>query len=746
VNIPDPASSASLLEHEAGGDFARSGLPAALLAYLDQDQLGAIHQAYQFAAIAHQGQYRLSGKPYITHPLAVAGILAGMHMNAECIKAAILHDVIEDTGTDKALIAERFGEEVAEMVDGVSKLTQIQFETRKEAQAENFRKMLLATVQDIRVIIIKLADRLHNMRTLGAMPADKRHRIARETLDIYAPIANRLGMNAIRTELQELGFAESYPLRYRMISEAVRKGRGNRKEVISRIKETIEQRLQQEVLVGRVQGREKRVYSIYQKMRTKRLSFSEVFDVYAFRIIVDSVDACYRALGVIHNLYKPVPGKFKDYIAIPKANGYQSLHTVLFSPYGMPIEVQIRSEDMSKVADAGVAAHWLYKLGDSESGQVGARGRVREWMRGLLEIQKNAGNSLDFLENVKIDLFPDEVYVFTPKGNIMELPRGATAVDFAYAVHSDIGNTCVAAKIDRRLAPLSTALQNGQLVEIIAAPGARPNPAWLNFVVTGKARASIRNVLKNFKRGESVSLGRRLLEQALRNYSLGLDDMSDRGQSLLQEFNSRTLADLYEDIGLGKRLAPLIARRLEEIAAAEQGLLPRRPHAIRGVFSRYIPAWLGGSRTNPRPLLIRGTEGMVVTFAKCCHPIPGDPIQGFVSAGRGIVVHTESCKNIKEFRKHPEKWVSVQWEAGLKDQFTVDVRVYAVNRRGVLATVAAAISEMDVNISNVDIEEHDSKYSTIVFSIAVQSRVHLARVMRHIRSLEQVIRISRKKG
>ncbi len=747
MTISDPASSASLPEYEADDEFARSGLPVALQHYLDQEQISAIHQAYQFAALAHQGQFRLSGESYISHPLAVAGILAGMRMNAACIKAAILHDVIEDTGADKTLLKARFGEEVAEMVDGVSKLTQIQFETRKEAQAENFRKMLLATVQDIRVIIIKLADRLHNMRTLGAMPAEKRQRIARETLDIYAPIANRLGMNAIRIELQELGFAESYPQRYRMLTVAVRKASGNRKEVISRIREAIEQRLQQEGLVGRVQGREKHVYSIYQKMRAKRLSFSEVFDVYAFRIVVDSVDACYRVLGVIHNLYKPVPGKFKDYIAIPKANGYQSLHTVLFSPYGMPIEVQIRSEDMSKVAEAGVAAHWLYKLGDSDSdgGQPGARGRVREWVRGLLEIQKNAGNSLDFLENVKIDLFPDEVYVFTPKGSIMELPRGATAVDFAYAVHSDIGNTCVASKIDRRLAPLSSALQNGQLVEIITAPGARPNPAWLNFVVTGKARAAIRNFLKNLKREESISLGRRLLEQALRNYSLSLDDMVDRGRSLLQEFNSKTLADLYEDIGSGKRLAPLIARRLEEISAAEKGRLPRRPRVIRDVFSR-LPVWLGGSRPSRRALLIRGTEGMVVTFAKCCHPIPGDPIQGFVSAGRGVVVHTESCKNIKEFRKHPEKWVSVQWETGLKDQFSVDIRVYAVNRRGVLATVAAAISGMDVNISNVDIEEHDSKYSTIVFTIAVQDRVHLARVMRHIRTLDQVMRISRKKG
>ncbi len=747
MSIPDPASSASSLPVlQAGDEFVRSGLAAALEDYLEPEQIAAVRRAFEFGAVAHKGQWRLSGEPYITHPLAVARILADMRMNAACIQAAILHDVIEDTATPKEEIEAQFGAEVAEMVDGVSKLTQIRFETRMEEQAENFRKMLLATVQDIRVVIIKLADRLHNMRTLGAMPAAKRRRIARETLDIYAPIANRLGMNVLRTELQELGFAESYPMRYRILAEAVKKTRGNRKEVIARIREAIEQRLEQEGLAGRVQGREKHLYSIYEKMRSKRLSFSEVSDVYAFRIIVDSVDSCYRVLGVIHNLYKPVPGKFKDYIAIPKANGYQSLHTVLFGPFGLPIEVQIRSADMQKVAEAGVAAHWLYKLGDSDYAQGNTQKRIREWMRGLLELQKNAGNSLDFLENVKIDLFPDEVYVFTPKGRIMELPRGATAVDFAYAVHTDVGNTCVAAKIDRHLAPLSSPLQNGQSVEIITAAGARPNPTWLNFVVTAKARSTIRSHLKNLKRGESVALGRRLLEQALRNYALTLEDLTARSASLLAEFKSNNLDDLFEDIGLGNRLAPLVARRLEEITAGERGQAPRRPRAIKDVFVRYMPAWLGGGRSNPRPLVIKGTEGMVVTFAKCCHPIPGDPIQGFVSAGRGVVVHTESCKNIKEFRKHPEKWVNVQWESDIEEDFPVDIRVYALNRRGVLATVAAAISEMDVNISNVDIEEHDSKYSSIIFTIAVRNRVHLARVMRHIRAIDMVVRISRKKG
>lgn len=741
-------SEPSLPEH-ADPDFLFSDLCATLETYLDQEQIAEVHRARLFSARAHQGQQRYSGEPYISHPIAVARILADMRMNVECIVAALLHDVIEDTPTAKEQIEEEFGEDVAYLVDGVSKLTQIEFENRREAQAENFRKMLLAMVQDIRVIIIKLADRLHNMRTLSACPRDKRRRIARETLEIYAPIANRLGMNAMRTELQELGFAEYHPMRYRVLSESVRKARGNRREIIGRITSALQDRLDQEELAGRVVGREKHLYSIYQKMKFKRLSFAEVFDVYAFRLVVDSVDACYRALGVVHNLYKPVPGKFKDYIAIPKANGYQSLHTVLFGPYGVHIEVQIRSEDMEKVAEAGVAAHWLYKLGDGSAVSSGAQKRVREWMSGLLEIQKNTGNSMEFLENVKIDLFPDEVYVFTPRGRIMELPRGATPVDFAYAVHTDVGNTCVAAKIDRRLAPLSSALLNGQTVEIITASGARPNPAWLNFVVTGKARANIRNYLKNLRRDESVELGKRLLDQAfLKAYSRSINDLGqDEIKLALKEFKHSNVEELFEEVGLGNRLAPLVVKRLQEASATdrEQSLLGHR--AIRDVFSRYMPSWLGGaSRPPARPIAIKGTEGMVVNYAKCCYPIPGDPIQGFVSAGRGVVIHAEWCKNVKEFRNQPEKWIDVQWEPNMAGEFPVEIRLEVVNRRGVLATVAAAISEMDVNINNVAIEQQDGRYSTITINVSVRSRVHLARVMRHVRSIENVVRINRKRA
>ncbi len=674
----------------------------------------------------------MTGEPYIYHPLEVARILAGMHMDYQSIIAAILHDVIEDTPTAKDHLVEQFGEEIAELVDGVSKLTHIQFESRAEAQAENFRKMLLAMVRDLRVILVKLADRLHNMRTLGIMPPDKRRRIARETLDIYAPIANRLGMNSVRLELEDLGFAAMYPMRYRVISEAIRKARGNRKEIVQRIEGALKERLRQEGLVGRVIGREKHLYSIYKKMRAKGVSFTDVMDIYAFRIIVDSVDTCYRVLGVVHNLYKPMPGRFKDYIAIPKANGYQSLHTVLFAPYGVPIEIQIRTEDMDKVAAVGIAAHWLYKSGN-ESGNS-AQVRAREWLRGLLEMQQNAGNSLEFLENVKIDLFPDEVYVFTPKGDIMALPRGATAVDFAYAVHTDVGRTCVAVKIDRRLMPLRTELRNGQTVEIISAPGARPNPAWLNFVLTAKARSNIRVYLKNLKHHEAVALGHRMLDKILASYGTAFEQLdAARLDRVVREFNLKDAAALLEEIGLGNRMPLVVARALmqsgEEAASDSAG-----------------EASTSAEPVSQRPLAIKGTEGTVVTFAKCCRPIPGDPILGFITTGRGIVVHTQDCKNVGDYRKKPEKWIDVQWESQVDGEFPVDLRMVVVNQRGVLATVAAAIAEMEANIENVNMEERDGLYTTLTFTVTVQHRQHLARIMRHLRALEMVVRINRMKG
>ncbi len=643
-------------------------------------------------------------------------------MDHKSIAAAILHDVIEDTGIAKEQVAERFGEEIAELVDGVSKLTHIHFESKAEAQAENFRKMMLAMVRDIRVILIKLADRLHNMRTLGVMRPDKRRRIARETLEIYTPIANRLGMNRVRLELEDLGFAALHPMRYRVLRESLKRARGNRKEIVGKIQEAIQARLQQEGLEGEVIGREKHLYSIYKKMKDKHLAFSEVMDVYAFRIIVDSVDTCYRVLGAVHNLYTPMPGKFKDYIAIPKANGYQSLHTVLFSPYGVALEVQIRTEEMHKVAESGIAAHWLYKSSEESAGNS-AQIRARQWLHDLLEIQQKAGNSIEFLESVKIDLFPDEVYVFTPQGDIMVLPRGSTAVDFAYAVHTDVGNQCVAAKIDRRLVPLRTELYNGATVEIITSKGAQPNPAWLDFVHTAKARTHIRNVLKNLEREEAEMLGARLLNKSLAAHGGSIENLSEeQTRRVLEEFNYESLDDLYSDIGLGNQMPMVIARAL-----------------LQGEETT------GGEEARPRPLAIKGTEGAVVTFAKCCRPIPGDPILGFVTSGRGIVIHTEDCKNVAEYRNRPEKWIDVEWEPDIEGEFPIDIKLLVLNQRGVLAKVAATLSDMEANIENVSIEERDGMHSTLSFTVMVRNRRHLARIMRSLRALEMVQRIYRLK-
>ena len=710
---PTPASDSSR--------FLISDLCDLLGSYLPVEQVREVYRAYLFGAEAHEGQHRMSGEPYIYHPVTVARILAGMHMDHQSIIAAILHDVIEDTGTPKNVIEGEFGKEVADLVDGVSKLTQIKFESQAEAQAENFRKMMLAMVRDIRVIMVKLADRLHNMRTLGVMRTDKRRRIARETLDIYAPIANRLGMNQIRLELEELGFMAMYPMRHRVLQEAVRKARGNRKEILNKIETAIQQRITQEQFECRLLSRQKHLYSLYKKIRDRVGSFAEVFDVYAFRVVVDSVDSCYRALGMMHNLYKPVPGKFKDYIAIPKTNGYQSLHTVLFGPYGVPIEVQIRTDDMDRVAESGIAAHWLYKSKTDEGNN--AQTRAREWLRKLLEMQQNAGNSLEFLENVKIDLFPDEVYVFTPAGDILELPRGASAVDFAYAVHSDVGNTCIAAKIDRRLAPLRSPLFNGQTVEVITATGAHPNPAWLNFVSTAKARSNIRHYLKNLQNDEAAELGKRMLDKSLHSIKASLQDIGDQKlEQAVQDCGFETRDDLFADIGLGNRMPMLVARRLVPFDENEEN-----PSAA----------------VRSQPLAIRGTEGMVVHFARCCRPIPGDAIVGFISSGRGLVIHTETCKNLNDYRNRPDKWIDVEWQPDIQGEFSAEIQVDVSNQKGVLATIAAEISELGSNIENVSIDERDGLDTSLNFTVTVSSRKHLARVMRGIRQLSAVLRITR---
>jgi guanosine-3',5'-bis(diphosphate) 3'-pyrophosphohydrolase len=701
--------------------FLISDLCVYLESYLSPEQIREVYRAYLFGAEAHHGQQRKSGEPYIYHPIAVARILAEMRIDYKCLMAALLHDVIEDTATAKEQLAAAFDAEIAELVDGVSKLTQIDFKSRAEAQAASFRKMLLAMTKDIRVILIKLADRVHNMRTLGVMSPEKCRRVSLETLEIYAPIANRLGINSMRIELEDLGFAHYWPWRYRILQQSVKRARGARKEVVSNVETAIKRRLTQEGISGEVLGRQKHLFSIYRKMREKKRSLSDVVDVFAFRVIVDRVDTCYRVLGLVHNLYKPVPGRFKDYVAIPKSNGYQSLHTVLFGPQGVPIEIQIRTRDMHRVAEAGIAAHWMYKSGSGDGGSP--QGLAADWLQNLLEMQRGSGDSVEFLEHVKVDLFPDEVYVFTPRGRILVLPRGATVVDFAYAIHSDVGNTCVAARIDRRLAPLRTELHSGQTVEIINAPGAAPNPAWLNFVVTGKARANVRAYLKNLQQKEAEALGRRLLDVELRAYGVVLTDLpGERLAAYLDQAKLPAAQALLTDIGLGNRMPALVARRLMGDSAGE-------------------PSAESAGKTSS--LAIKGTEGMVINYGRCCRPIPGDAIVGLFNPGKGIVVHRQECRNLGDFQDQGDKWLDVEWASEPGADFSTEIRVEVGNRRGVLATVAAAIAELGSNIENVQSREKDGMTSTLDFLISVHSRQHLARVMRRLRHIPLVMRISR---
>jgi guanosine-3',5'-bis(diphosphate) 3'-pyrophosphohydrolase len=694
--------------------------------YLSTTEVGVIEKAYLLATSAHGGQKRHTGEPYITHPLAVALILAHMRMDPQTITAAILHDVIEDTPVEKKDLTEKFGKEVADLVDGVTKLTQIEFESRAQAQAENFRKMVMAMARDIRVILVKLADRLHNMRTLGCLPPAKRRRIALETLEIFAPIANRLGMHALRVEFEDLGFAALYPLRYRILKEAVSKSLGNRNEIMQLIDKEIQSSLKKTNIYYRsISSREKHVYSIYKKMHDKHLPFSEVMDVYGFRVIVDKIDTCYRVLGVLHNLYKPLTQRFNDYIAIPKANGYQSLHTTLFGPYGVPIEVQVRTEEMHKMAEYGISAHWLYKT--EKTVFKDAQRRAKEWLKGVLEMDQSSKNSIEFIENVKIDLFPDEVYVFTPKGSIMELPTGATAVDFAYAIHSDIGNTCVAAKLDKRLAPLSTPLISGQQVEIVTAPGARPNPAWLNFVVTGKARSNIKHFLKKQQRDESVDLGKRLVEKSLNAFGIKLSQIpEDHLQTFVAKSKLDSLSHLFEEVGIGNRTSLLVAKQLAKLEnATEQIDISTHDH--------------------PHTLAIKGTEGVVVSYAKCCRPIPGDHICGFIEPGHGIVVHIEDCATLENFRQQPDKLIPLRWEDKVHGDFSVDLRIDILNQRGSLAGLALTIAESESNIESINAEEFDGRFFTVNLSITTRSRIHLARILRKIRRAKNVIRVFRQK-
>jgi guanosine-3',5'-bis(diphosphate) 3'-pyrophosphohydrolase len=696
--------------------------------YLKPADVARLAEAYRFSEAAHAGQTRQSGEPYISHPIAVAEILADWHLDSQALQAALLHDVMEDTSVTKTEISDTFGRPVAELVDGLSKLDKIEFQSAEDAQAENFRKMLLAMARDVRVILIKLADRLHNMRTLSAVSPAKRRRVAQETMEIYAPIANRLGLNALFHELQELAFANINPLRYDVLSRATRSARGNRREVIGKMLEQIKQKLADVNLRASVTGREKHIYSIYRKMIEKHLSFSEVHDIYGFRIVVDDVPACYLALGALHALYKPVPGKFKDYIAIPKANGYQSLHTALIGPYGLPVEAQIRTEAMHRIADAGVASHWMYK--DHADSLSELQRKTHQWLQSLLEIQSQSGDPQEFLEHVKVDLFPDEVYVFTPKGRILSLPRGATAVDFAYLVHTDIGNACVAAKVNGELAPLRTELRNGDRVEIITASHAKPNPAWLQYVRTGKARANIRHFLKTMQYEESAGLGERLLDQALKPLGLSLAEIDDAAwERIIRDGGARTREEILADIGLGKRLPAVVARRF--VKRGEPGeAKPGTPRAVQ--------AKSAGS------VVIRGTEGMAVQLATCCRPIPGDDILGSIKKGQGLVVHMADCRAAARSRKNePDQWIDVEWDRAPKRQFQAAIAVTVANQRGVLAKVASEIADAGANIDSISMQEDRAVFTTMMFVLDVANRDHLARVMRALHRLADVKKIVR---
>jgi GTP diphosphokinase / guanosine-3',5'-bis(diphosphate) 3'-diphosphatase len=704
------------------------GMKALLATYLKPADIAKVEAAFHMAEAAHEGQVRTSGEAYVTHPLAVSTILAQWHLDPQALIAALLHDVVEDTPTTKDDIEKQFGKAVADLVDGVSKLDKLQFATLEEAQAENFRKMLLAMARDVRVILIKLADRLHNMRTLDAVPAAKQERVAKETLEIYSPIANRLGLNAVYYELEDLGFKYMHPNRFKVLEKAVKSARGNRREVIGKIMEAMKNRLSEFHLEAHVHGREKHLSSIYKKMQEKHISFSEVLDIYGFRIIVKDMPACYVALGALHTLYKPFPGKFKDYIAIPKANGYQSLHTTLFGPYGTPIELQIRTGDMHKVAEAGVASHWLYKTNDAKDNSLSdVQQKTHQWLQSLLEIQSGTGDALEFLEHIKVDLFPDEVYVFSPKGKIYSLPKGATPIDFAYAIHSDVGNRAIGARVDEESVPLSRRLKNGDRVEIVTDKAGRPNAAWLNYAATGRARSHIRHYLKATQLSESVELGELLLIQAVRTLNFDPNDIGKiHWKRLLKGDHATTKEEVLTEIGLGKRLAIVAARKLfalVDLEAPEH----QAQHAV----------------------VIRGSEDMAVLFAPCCRPIPGDPIIGQIKGGQGLVIHTHDCPTIHPFKSDPDKWIDVQWDPAIDRLFKVDIRILVTDARGVLARLAAEIASADSNITHVQMDDaafDDTRYSTLKFTIDVKNRMHLASVMRQLRGLPEVVRLTRLKS
>ena len=703
-------------------DHPESKLSQAIT-YLKKSEIQDVYKAYQFAYACHSDQKRRSGEPYITHPVSVACIAATLHLDAPSIMSALLHDVVEDTSATLKDVESEFGKQVAKLVDGLSKLDKLNFNDVVEAQAENFRKMLLAMSSDIRVMIIKLCDRTHNMQTLSYLNEQKRKRIAQETADIYAPIANRLGLNRLYQELENLCFKHIHPLRHQTISKAITSARGNRKEIVGKILMEVEDKLKKEKIKAEILGREKQPASIHKKMAEKNLGFSEISDIYAFRIIVDDVKDCYQALGVLHSLFKPIPGRFKDYIAIPKANGYQSLHTTLFGPFGMPLEIQIRTLLMNNLAEAGVAAHWMYKTKENQVTRL--QQDTNQWLKRLLEIQSDSADSLEFLEHLKVDLFPDEVYVFSPKGRIFVLPKGSTAVDYAYAVHSDVGNSCFVCKINNELVPLRTEVKTGDHVEIITGPMAKPNPSWLNFVITGKARSQIRAFMKKAESSDLVILGFSILNKALKAFHIEPDSIKKRHwDKLLHDYHLKNKDEILIDIALGRRVNIMVAHQLSSIVSGHASV--NRQEKFLDVIS------------------IKGSEGMAIDLADCCHPIPGDPILGYIDKDRGLIIHTHECNEIKKIKVDPEKWVDVEWEPNPDRLFKVKLDILVSNERGVLAKIASVIAEMESNIDKLTTEENDGGgFISINFLIEVKSRNHLADIIRNLRKIEQVSRINR---
>ena len=712
------------------------------LDYLEPADIRKVREAYRFADEAHLGQFRASGEPYITHPIAVAGLCAEWKLDAQAIMAALMHDAMEDCGVSKIELIERFGAPVADLVDGLTKLDKLQFSTREESQAESFRKMLLAMARDVRVILIKLADRLHNMRTMGAVTPAKRSRVAGETLEIYAPIAHRLGLNQTYRELQELSFQNLRPWRQAALAKAVQKARGYRRDIVERIQRDVEKSFTQIPMPVQVFGREKTLFSIYNKMREKHLTFAQVNDIFGFRIVVSTLSECYVALGVLHQLFKPLPGRFKDYIAIPKANGYQSLHTTLVSPLGTAVEFQIRTDQMNAVAEKGIAAHWMYKSGGAQVQEAQRLGAM--WLQSLIDIQDETNDANEFLEHVKIDLFPDAVYVFTPKSKILALPRGATAIDFAYAIHTDVGDHCVAAKVNGEPVALRTELRSGDVVEVIGAAGARPNPAWLNFVRTGRARSKIRHYLKNMEQEESQDLGEKMLAQALRAEGLHLPSSSDTDTAMWQQLTrwsgNRTRDDLFTDIGLGRKIATIVAKRMARLMA-EHG---SRPDALTLTMGRYA-----ADDATPSQGLVQvdGEEGASVRLAPCCRPIPGDSIVGYLGRGEGLLVHTMECSVGKRlFQRDSEHWMGVDWAEQPTRSFETGVTLLVKNGKGVLAQVAQCVSDSEADITHIDMGNDPAAETTeLLLLISVRDRLHLAEVMRTLKRAPAVQRVARVK-